>query len=87
MKHHFANVGDGRLDGDGIFKDGQVGVAGRAVVEVNGILARYLVIVAKNFVAKSGRLAGITIRLSLHADFVGIFGGHFFGIRRHDDCS
>jgi hypothetical protein len=83
VQHHFANVRDTRLDGDGIFEEGQVGVTGRAVVEVDLRRSHYLVIVANRFAAKSGRLAGIAVALALDAKFVGIF----IERRRHYDCS
>ena len=83
VEHHFANVGDRRLDGDSIFEDGQIRVTGRAVVDVDLRHAHYIVIVAKPFTAESGGLAGIAIRLSLGADVV----VKFVERRRHDDCS
>jgi len=58
MEHHFANAGDSRLDRYGIFEDGQVGVTGRAVVDVDLRHAHYLMVVAKPFTAECGRLAG-----------------------------
>ena len=58
VQHHFANVRDCRLDRDGVFEDGQVGVAGRAVVDVDRRFARYIVIVAKPFAVKSGEWQG-----------------------------
>jgi hypothetical protein len=61
VQHHFANVGDSRLDRDGIFEDGQVGMTGRAVVDVDLGSSHYLVKVANAFPAKSARLAGIAV--------------------------
>ena len=83
MEHHFANVCDCGLDRDGVFEDGQVGVAGRAVVDVDRRFARYIVIVAKPFAVKSGGVAGISVCFSLGTNFVGVF----IEGRGHYDCS
>jgi hypothetical protein len=72
VEHHFANLGDCGLDGDGIFENWQVGVFGRAVVDVDLRQAHHFVKVAKPFAAESGRLAGIAVGFALFTGSVGV---------------
>ena len=72
VQHHFADVGNCPLDGDGVLEDGKVGVTGRAVVDVGLRRAHYLVIVAKPFAVNNRGFAGIAIGLALGTNSVGI---------------
>jgi hypothetical protein len=72
VQHHLANLGDGRLDGGGIFELREVDVRGRdsvGVVDVDRGRAHDLVSVAEPLAVESGRSAGISIDFSLFAKF------------------
>jgi len=74
VQHHLANFGDGRLDGGRVSELREVDVRGRdgvGVVDVDRRRAHGLVKVAKPLSVESGRLAWISVGLSLFAKFDG----------------